>query len=448
MSTEGMPSHDLAAEQAVLGAMMLSADALAECLDMLTARSFLRAAHQMIFTAIAEMADEGLPVDALTVRTELERRGELVKVTGAPYLHTLIAAVPVAANAAWYARQLLEHETKREVDAAGTHIRQIAQQPDMAREERIDAAYAALDQASGLTQVAPPMTAADLINPLLESLAAGPDTTKGVLSGWRNLDEVIPGFRPGEITIVGARPGMGKSVVLLNVAANAAIRQRQTVLAVTLEMSRDEYMERLLASHARVDLRKLRDRTLDADDWDRIAKAHPDIQDADTLVIEDTPELSVQGIRAKLRAMRRAGRPAALVTIDYLTLVTASGKRSESRQLEVSDISRRLKLLAREFGVPFLVAAALNRGPEQRSDHHPLMADLRESGAVEQDSDIVILLYRDDAYVEDSPRSGEIELIVAKNRQGPKATVSLSFQGHYATVADMWTPSSSLDGAA
>jgi replicative DNA helicase len=448
MSTEGMPFHDLAAEQAVLGAMMLSADALAECLDMLTARSFLRAGHQIIFAAIAEMADEGLPVDAVTVRAELERRGELAKITGAPYLHTLIAAVPVAANAGWYGRQLLEHETRREVDAAGTHIQQIAQQPDMTREERIDAAYAALDRASGLTQVAPPMTAADLIDPLLESLAAGPDTTKGVLSGWRDLDEVIPGFRPGEITIVGARPGMGKSVVLLNVAANAAIKQRQTVLAVTLEMSREEYMERLLASQAGVDLRKLRDRTLDAADWDRIAKAHPDIQDAGTLVIEDTPELSVQGIRAKLRAMRRAGRPAALVTIDYLTLVTASGKRSESRQLEVSDISRRLKLLAREFGVPFLVAAALNRGPEQRSDHHPLMADLRESGAVEQDSDIVILLYRDDAYVEDSPHSGEIELIVAKNRQGPKTTVSLSFQGHYATVADMWTPAAQLGGAA
>jgi replicative DNA helicase len=447
-----MPSHDLAAEQAVLGAMMLSADALAECLDILTARSFLRAGHQMIFTAIADMADEGLPVDPVTVRAELERRGELAKVTGAPYLHTLIASVPVAANAGWYARQLLEHETRREVDVAGTRIRDIAQQPDMTREERIDAAYAALDQASGAAQAAVSKTAADLIGPLLESLEAGTDTTRGVLSGWRDLDEVIPGFRPGEVTIIGARPSMGKSLVLLSVAAHAAIEQGQTVLAVSLEMSREEYMERLLAARAKVDLSKLRDRALDADDWARIAKAYPVIQDASTLIINDGPELSVQGIRAELRALRRAGRPAALVTVDYLTLVSGSSKRPESRQLEVSDTSRRLKLLAREFGIPILVGSQLNRGPEQRSDHRPLMADLRESGAVEQDSDIVILLYRDDAYVEDSPRSGEIDLIVTKNRQGPKATVTLAFQGHYATVADMyrepWTPSSPLDGAA
>jgi replicative DNA helicase len=397
------------------------------------------------------MADEGTPTDAVTVKAELERRGELAKITGAPYLFALIAAVPVAANAGYYARQLLEHEAKREVAAAAGQIALIAGAAEMTRTERIDAAYGALDQASGLAESGGSATAADLIGPLLESLEAGPDTTKGIMSGWRDLDELIPGFRPGEITVIGARPGMGKSVVLLNVAAQAAIRQRQTVLAVSLEMSRDEYMERLLAAEAQVSLSKLRDRTLDDSDWERIAKALPVIQDAETLVINDGPDLSVQGIRAELRAMRRAGHPAALVTIDYLTLVSGSSKRPESRQLEVSDTSRRLKLLAREFGIPILIGSQLNRGPEQRSDHRPLLADLRESGAVEQDSDIVILLYRDDAYVEDSPRTGEIDLIVAKNRQGPKATVTLAFQGHHAKCGDMyraWTPTDALDGAA
>jgi replicative DNA helicase len=209
-------------------------------------------------------------------------------------------------------------------------------------------------------------------------------------------------------------------------------------------------MERLLAARAEVNLRRLRDRNLDNADWERIAKASADIRGADTLAIHDGPELSVQGIRAELRAMRRAGRPAALLLVDYLTLVEPG--KAENRQLEVSGISRKLKLLAKEFGIPVLVAAALNRGPEQRSDHHPLKADLRDSGSLEQDSDIVILLYRDDEYFEDSPHSGEIELIVAKNRQGPKATVTLAFQGHYAKVAPMyqepWSPSSPLDGAA
>lgn len=442
------PPHDTQAEQAVLGGMMLSGDALAECLDILSPAAFYLPAHQIVFEIIAALADNGQPVDAITVKAAAEQSAQLSKIGGAPYLHTLIAAVPVAANAVHYARQLLELQAKRDIGIAAVRIAQIAEAADMTRTERIDRAYQALDEASGVAEVTTSQTAAELIGPLLESLEAGPDTTRGILSGWNDLDEAIPGFRPGEITIIGARPGMGKSLILLNIAADAAIRQGQTVLAVTLEMSRDEYMERLLASRARVDLRKIRDRTLDQSDWDAIAKALPEIANADTLVIEDTPELSVQGIRAKLREMRRAGHPAAFVTIDYLTLVSASGKRSESRQLEVSDISRRLKLLAREFGIPFLVAAALNRGPEQRSDHHPLMADLRESGAVEQDSDIVILLYRDDAYVEDSPHSGEIELIVAKNRQGPKTTVTLAFQGHYATVADMWSPSSQLGGAA
>jgi replicative DNA helicase len=437
---------------AVLGGMMLSQDALGDCLDMLTPGSFLRPAHQIIFEVISALADEGKPTDPVAVETEVNHRGQLSKVGGADYFHDLIASVPLAANAPFYGRALLERQTSRDLALAASRIGQIAAEPDMARTERIDAAHQALDEVTGTAVKTGGVPASELVHPLLEALAAGPDNSKGIPSGWHDLDEVIPGFRPGEITIIGARPGMGKSVVLLNIAANAAMKLSRTVLAVSLEMSRSEYMERLLAAHARVSLTKLRDGTLDEADWAAVRHAQGPLFDADKLIIHDGPELSVQGIRAELRAMRRAGRPADLVTVDYMTLVSGTSKRPESRQLEVSDISRRLKLLAREFEVPILVGSQLNRGPEQRSDHRPLLADLRESGSVEQDSDIVILLYREDAYVEDSPRSGEIDLIVAKNRQGPKATVTLAFQGHYATVADMYrTPDPTplpLEGAA
>ena len=231
---------------------------------------------------------------------------------------------------------------------------------------------------------------------------------------------------------------MGKSVVLLNVAAHAAIRLRKNVLAVTLEMSREEYMERLLAAEAGVDLTHIRERRLTDDDWDRVAKAITVLSEADTLRIHEGPDLSAQGIRAELRAMRRAGKPADLLTVDYLQLMEGSGRDRESRQLEVSGMSRSMKLLAKEFGLPVLIGSQLNRGPEMRSDHRPVAADLRESGAVENDADIVVLLYREDAYVDDSPRAGEIDLIVAKNRQGAKSTATLAFRGHLARCSDLY----------
>lgn len=442
--------HDIAAEQAVLGGMMLSDPVLGECLDILTPGSFFRAGHQMVFAAIAAIADAGQPVDAVTVKAELERRRELGKMGGAPYLHTLLAACPAAVTAPHYARRLLELQARRDFGEAGPRITQLAASPDITRTELIDRAYQALDEASGVAEVTGSVTAADLIVPMLDSLEAGPDEAMGIPTGWRDLDEVIPGFRPGEVTIIGARPSTGKSVILLNIGAYAALCLGKQILAVTLEMSRSEYMERLLSAEAGVDLTRIRERQLDDADWAKIRKAEPVIRDARELAMHDGPALSVAGIRAELRAMRRAGRPAELLTVDYLTLVE-SAKRSENRQVEVSEISRKLKLLAKEFGIPVLAAAALNRGPEMRSDHRPLMADLRDSGSLEQDSDIVILLYREDQYEPESPRAGEIDLIVAKNRQGPKTTVTLAFQGHYARCKAMyrqtWTPTS-IDGAA
>ena len=291
---------------------------------------------------------------------------------------------------------------------------------------------------------------ADLAGPALERIEKGPDAGRGVMTGWRDLDEVLLGMHPGEMVTVGARPSVGKTTVMLNAAAHAALVLGIPVLFGSLEMSKQECTERILAAEGSVSLPSIRGANLDDGDWVRIAKAYEKLASCPHLMINDDPYLTVQGIRSELRSMRRAGCPAGLVVIDYLQLMTSGGK-PESRQAEVSEISRGIKLLAKEFGVPVMVGSQLNRGPEMRSDHRPMLADLRESGSVEQDSSIVILLYREDAYERESARAGEIDLIVQKNRQGPQATVTLAFQGHYARCMDMyrpWNPSDAAERAA
>jgi replicative DNA helicase len=438
---EGMtalPPHDIAAEKAALGAMMLSADALAVCLDQLTEGSFFRPAHQIIFAALAGLAADGRPADWVTVKAELERQQVTSKTGGPLYTHELVHESPAASHGVSYAQRLLELQAQRDAGQLAWQVRQLADDPELSPRERLDQVSEAVDALTDTTARSEVATAADLIGPLMDALEAGPSTVRGIPSGWAELDDIIHGFRPGEVVVIGARPGMGKSVVLLNAAAHAAIRLREHVLAVTLEMSRDEYMERLLAAEAGVDLTHIRQRSLSDHDWDRVARAHASLSQADTLHIHEGPDLSVQGIRAELRAMRRAGKAAAMVTVDYMQLMEASGRQRESRQLEVSAMSRSIKMMAREFGIPVLIGSQLNRGPEMRTDKRPQMADLRESGAIENDADMVIMLYREDAYVEDSPRAGEIDLIVAKNRPGAKGTATLAFRGHLARCSDLY----------
>ena len=448
---ERTPPHDIAAEQCVLGGMMLSKDAISDVLEVIRATDHYRPAHQIVHETILDLYSRGEPADAITVAAELTKHGDIGKVGGAPYLHTLIASVPTAANAGYYARIVRERAILRRLVEVGTRIVQLGYAGDADADELVERACAETDALSGLAATASAIPVSDLATGFLASLEAGPDEAPGVETPWPDLGRLIPGLRPGEVTVIGGRPGAGKSVALLGLAAHAALRCALQVLAVSLEMSRDEYMERLYAAEAKVDLDHLRKRTLTDDDWDRIAKAHAEIALADALLIHDGPALSVQGIRAEMLAMRRAGRAADLVIVDYMQLITPpASKRSESRQAEVSEVSRAVKLLAKEFGVPVVVGAQLNRGPEHRSDRRPMLADLRESGSVENDADIVILLYRDDEYFQDSPHAGEIDFIVAKNRQGPKATVTLAFQGHYSRIKDMappsWTPASSAGG--
>lgn len=439
---ERVPPHDMAAEQCALGGMLLSKDALADVSEVIRPADHTLPAHQVIHEAILELQDRGEPVDAVTVADHLQAAGRLSRVGGAPYLHTLIASVPTAANAGYYARIVAKYAALRRLIEAGARISQHGWAADIDTDEvpqKIEAAYRALDEATGCDSAPRSRSVADLMAPAIERIEKGPASTRGVATGWADLDALLLGLQPGEMVTVGARPAMGKSTVMLNVAAHAALRHGVPVLVASLEMSEQECTERILAAEGGVALHSIRAADLDNSDWDRIAKAYERISACPHLLLNTDGYLSVQGIRSELRAMRRAGSPAGLVVIDYLQLMTSGGK-PESRQNEVSEISRGIKLLAKEFEVPVLVGSQLNRGPEMRQDHRPMLADLRESGSVEQDSSIVILLFREDNYDRESPRAGEIDFIVAKNRQGPQATMTLAFQGHYARCVDMYRP--------
>jgi replicative DNA helicase len=448
------PPHDIAAEQCVLGGMLLSKDAQAEVAEVIGCEDHYRPAHQIIHEAILALQGRSQPADAITVADYLQQTGQIGAVGGAPYLHTLIASVPSTANAAYYARIVRKHADLRGLTRAGDTIGQLGYEPGIDLDEmpkRIEAAYRALDDSVGRGALSRPRSIADLIGPALDVIEKGPSATRGVTTGWRDLDDLILGFRAGEMVVVAARPAVGKSVVMSNMAAHAALRLGIPVLFASLEMSEQECTERILAAESSVSLHSIRGgATLDDADWDRIAKAHEKLAACPRLIVNTDPYMSVQGIRSELRSMRRAGTPAGLVVVDYLQLMTSGGK-AESRQTEVSEISRGIKLLAKEYEVPVIVGSQLNRGPEMRSDHLPMLADLRESGSVEQDSSVVIMLYRQDVYEQESPRAGEIDLIVRKNRQGPQATITMAFQGHYARCVDMckpWTPMSVLGTAA
>lgn len=428
---------DINAEMVVLGAMIQVPSAVGDCAGIVAARDFTRPVHQEIYAAVLAVTDWGTGVHGLVaVSAALEKRGSLTRCGGVAYLHTLVASVPVAAVAPWYAARVRECAVRWRLAQAGERVRRtaLAGQADLA--DRVEQVYRVLEEASGEAVPVRAESAADLVWPAMDMIETGPDTSIGITSGWTDLDVLIPGARPGQMIVVAARPAVGKSIVMLNWAAHAAFGLGVPVLVCSLEMRKSECMERLIAANARVSLARMRSRQMEDAEWERAGKAAKRIAETPHLMINDDPYMGIAGIRSELRAMRRAGSPAQLVVVDYLQLMNSPG-RTENRQTEVSEMSRGMKLLAKEFDVPVIVGSQLNRGPELRSDHRPLLADMRESGSVEQDSDIVILLFREDAYDRESPRAGEIDLIIAKNRQGAQGTVTLTFQGHYARAAEM-----------
>jgi replicative DNA helicase len=434
---ERMPPHDLAAEQCVLGGMMLSKDAISDVLDVIKAHDYYRPAHQIVHEVVIDLYGRGEPADAVTVAAELTRNGDIARVGGAPYLHTLIASVPTAANAGYYARIVRERAILRRLVEVGTRIVQLGYAGDGDADELVDRAeaeiYGVTDRRVSedylpLSEIMP--GALDEI----EAIGSRGGSLAGVPTGFGDLDALLNGLHAGQMIVIAARPAMGKSALALDIARAASVRSGLTSVLFSLEMSRNEITMRLLSAEARVPLQAMRTGQLGEDDWTRLARRMSEVVDA-PLFIDDSPNMSMVEIRSKCRRLKQR-HDLKLVIVDYLQLMS-SPKRVENRQQEVSDLSRSLKLLAKELQVPVVALAQLNRGPELRSDKRPLLADLRESGSIEQDSDVVILLHREDVYEPESPRAGEADLIVAKHRNGPTATVTVAFQGHYSRFVDM-----------
>jgi replicative DNA helicase len=639
---ERTPPHDMAAEQCVLGGMLLSQDAIAEVIETLRAPDFYRPAHQIIYETILDLYGRGEPSDAVTISAELSKRGEIARVGGAPYLHTLISSVPTAANAGYYAKIVHEQSVLRKLVEVGTRITQRGYAADGADADAI------LDWAEAeVLSIAEKRAGEDYL-PLSEIMPGTLDEIEaigsrggqmvGVPTGFQDLDALTNGLHTGQMVIIAARPAVGKALALdtplptptgwttmgevrvgdhligadgkptrvvaatevmtgrpcyevefsdgevivadadhqwrtsalapsrpasrgsapltmrrptsrtawpcgprsrypvdghrpavpgasssgvlldapapvdeqaqavrttreiaatlrhgagaepthaiegpgsrvryivdvrpvdsvpvrcvqvdaddhmylagrsgipthnstlaLDLARAAAVKHGLTAAFFSLEMSRNEITMRLLSAEARVALHAMRSGTMNDDDWTRLARRMSEVSEA-PLFIDDSPNMSMMEIRAKCRRLKQQ-HDLRLVVIDYLQLMT-SGKRVESRQVEVSEFSRSLKLLAKELGVPVVALSQLNRGPEQRTDKKPMVSDLRESGSIEQDADVVILLHREDAYEKESPRAGEADLIVAKHRNGPTATITVAFQGHYSRFVDMAT---------
>jgi replicative DNA helicase len=434
---ERTPPHDLAAEQCVLGGMMLSKDAISDVLDVIKPHDYYRPAHQIVHDVILDLYGRGEPADAVTVAAELTRNGDIARVGGAPYLHTLIASVPTAANAGYYARIVRERAILRRLVEVGTRIVQLGYAGDGDADELVDRAEAEIYGVTDRRISEDYLPLAEIMPGALdeiEAISSRGGTLAGVPTGFADLDALTNGLHPGQMVVIAARPAMGKSALALDIARAASVKAGLTSVLFSLEMSRNEITMRLLSAEARVPLHAMRTGQLGEDDWTRLARRMSEVVDA-PLFIDDSPNMSMVEIRSKCRRLKQRN-DLKLVVVDYLQLMS-SPKRVENRQQEVSELSRSLKLLAKELQVPVVALAQLNRGPELRTDKRPLLADLRESGSIEQDSDVVILLHREDAYERESPRAGEADLIVAKHRNGPTATVTVAFQGHYSRFVDM-----------
>lgn len=429
--------HDDVAEQSVLGGMLLSKDAIADVVESLRASDFYKPAHETIYEAILSLYGHGSPADAITVADELKKRGELTRVGGAAYIHTLIASVPTAANAQYYAEIVKEHAIMRRLIEAGTKIAQLGYANETEVDTLVDQAqaeiYAVTDGNAKEDYVSFSEALEETINEI-DANSNRPDGVYGVPTDFIEFDELTGGLHGGQMIVIAARPGVGKSTLALDIARSASIHHQMTTVFFSLEMSRTELAMRILSAEGKISMGRLKKGDLDTEGWTNLATLQGRIDSA-PLFIDDSPNMTLMEIRAKCRRLKQRN-DLKLVVLDYLQLMS-SGKKVESRQQEVSEFSRSLKLLAKELDVPVIALSQLNRGSEQRTDKRPMVSDLRESGSIEQDADMVILLHREDMYNPDSERVGEADMIIAKHRGGPTRTIPLAFSGKYSRFNNM-----------
>jgi replicative DNA helicase len=423
----------------VLGGMMLSKDAIADVIEILRATDFYRPAHASVYDVVVELFGRGDPADAVTVGAELKRKGELERIGGLPYLHTLVATVPTAANAAYYATIVREQAQLRSLVEVGTRIAQLGYTTDGADVEGLinlaqSEVFAVSEQRNSTDYVTLEQVVPDLYEEL-ERNANRDGGLDGVPTGFSELDAKLNGLRAGQMIIIAARPGGGKSTLAMDICRSCAVHNNKAAAYFSLEMNRTELSMRLLAAESRVFLDRMIKGELETRDWQEIARTLDKISQA-PLIVDDSPNMTMGEIRAKSRRMKQQF-DIQLIVIDYLQLLTSGGKSIESRQQEVSEFSRSIKLLAKELEIPIVAVAQLNRDSEKRNDKRPQVADLRESGSLEQDADVVLLIHREDMFNENTEKQGMADIIIGKQRSGPTGIVELAFQGHFSRFAEV-----------
>ncbi|PLW02704.1 replicative DNA helicase [Corynebacterium ulcerans] len=433
------PPHDVEAEQGVLGAMLLSPQTVIEIVEVLTPEDFYRPAHQLIYSAMIDLFSDNKEIDPVIVAARLDRNNDLERVGGAPYLHTLISSVPTAANARYYAEIVAEKALLRQLVDAGTRVVQLGYEGTEGAEIEsvIDLAQQEVFKVNKKGSAEDYAVLGDIIGPTMEELddiSAHGGLAMGVPTGFIDLDNLTNGLHGGQMIIVAARPGVGKSTLALDFVRSCAIKNEKAAVIFSLEMSKSEIAMRLISAEAEVRLSDMRSGKLDDAAWSKLAIRVGQIEQA-PIFIDDSANLTMMEIRSKARKLKQK-YDLQMIVVDYLQLMS-SGRRVESRQQEVSEFSRQLKLLAKELDVPLIAISQLNRGPESRTDKRPQLADLRESGSLEQDADMVMLLYRPDSQDKENERAGEADIILAKHRGGPIDTVQVAHQLHYSRFVDM-----------
>lgn len=433
---ERIPPHNEEAEKSVLGAVMLNKDMLSEVLEEVNADDFYNESHREIFRAIWELYKDNKAVDMLTVCEELKRRKALDMAGGRAYIATLTAEVPSTVNAVEYAKIVAEKATLRQMIKTAEDITEKGYDAKMAASEILDYAESGIFKIAQKRQKNDYTKIQDVLLTnikIIDEAAQNKDKIVGIPTGFKVLDEKTSGLQRSDLIIVAARPAMGKTAFALNIAQQSAVKAGSSVIIFSLEMSKEQLGQRLLAVQARVEMQKLKQGDLDRKDWDRITMALDELNNT-KIVIDDTPGISVMEMRNKCRRLK-AEQGLDMIVVDYLQLMSMQGK-TDNRQQEISTISRNLKLLAREMDCPVIVLSQLSRAPEQRQDHRPILSDLRESGSIEQDADIVIFLYRDDYYNENTDKPGVCEINIAKHRSGPTDKVELTWVSRYTKFSD------------
>jgi replicative DNA helicase len=434
-----LPPHSVEAEQSVLGGLLLEASALDKITDLMTADDFYRQEHRLIFRQIVRLSEQAKPVDVITVAEALEIAGELDKVGGLAYLGGLAQNVPSAANIRRYGEIVRERSIMRKLAEVGTDIassaynptgRDAAQLLDEAESKVFEIAEAGSKGKQGFIAMPPLLSQ---VVERIETLYArdNPSDITGTATGFTDLDRMTSGLQPGDLVIIAGRPSMGKTALAINIAENVAMDTKLPVAIFSMEMAATQLAMRMLGSVGKLNQHDLRTGRLQDDDWGRLTHALGKLNDA-PIHIDESAALSSLDLRARSRRLHRQNNGLGLIVVDYLQLMSSNaGKASENRATEISEISRSLKALAKELHVPVIALSQLNRSLEQRPNKRPVMSDLRESGAIEQDADLILFIYRDEVYNSDSADKGKAEIIIGKQRNGPIGKIELAFRGEY-----------------